>query len=393
MRTTPAKPSPSFLVEDEADAEFLRAIGARVSLVRDVVGQAEVNTVLIARADARAAREALTGMNLTATGRYIDLGRDGSLAALVQSYQGVDPLPLLDELARDIYFHEERPLSAWEAEEPKPGLSSGFGFLDPYLRWTCPELVIFAGPYGCGKSSLARLLAYKWADTIGRRDNARVSIVGWEDSVSTVKCEVLRYALEGDVKVLTSVQARRLADMQDRIRWTQRHPDDERLLQWYGDLVTHRAKYHGVRFFIFDPFNEHDSTRAKGEMETEYVRRVMIQFRKLVHGLGIVLLVVTHVSARSYDETGGIRPFRVANAAGSVQFGNKADRGVCILRASSLRDAASLNAEEHMVLNFDKNRVEEVMGRRGTIACVYDPMTMTLTFDPGATAEARKQWS
>jgi hypothetical protein len=33
------------------------------------------------------------------------------------------------------------------------------------------------------------------------------------------------------------------------------------------------------------------------------------------------------------------------------------------------------------------------MGRKGTIACVLDTKTLTLTLDPGATIEAMKQWS
>jgi hypothetical protein len=48
------------------------------------------------------------------------------------------------------------------------------------------------------------------------------------------------------------------------------------LLKWYCDLVEHRAKRDGVKFFIFDPFNEHDSTRAHNQTETEYVREMML---------------------------------------------------------------------------------------------------------------------
>jgi hypothetical protein len=180
--------------------------------------------------------------------------------------------------------------------------------------------------------------------------------------------------------------------MEERVGWTQRHPDDARLLQWYCDLVEHRAKRNEVRFFVFDPFNEHDSTRAPNQTETEYVREMMIKFRRLVHGLGIILIVVTHVSAKSYDETGKIKPFRIANASGSVQFGNKADRGICILRTGALKDASSTGADEHMLLHFDKAKDEEVMGQRGTVACVFDPKRMTLQEDPGATAKARQQW-
>ena len=147
------------------------------------------------------------------------------------------------------------------------------------------------------------------------------------------------------------------------------------------------------RFFIFDPFNQHDSTRGRNQTETDYVREMMMQFRKLVHGLGIILVVVTHVSAKSYDEAGGIKPFRIANASGSVQYGNKADRGICILRAKQLARFSSLGAPEHMVLYFDKAKDEETMGARGTIACAFDPKTMMLTKDGGATEKAQELWS
>jgi hypothetical protein len=237
------------------------------------------------------------------------------------------------------------------------------------------------------------MLAYKWADTIGRETDARASIVGWEDKLTTIKRELLRYSLGGDVASLNSAQAKRLADMETRVGWTHRDADDARLLSWYCDLVEHRAKRDGVRFFVFDPFNEHDATRGPNQTETEYVREMMTMFRKLVHGLGIILVVVTHVSAKSYDEAGKIKPFRVANASGSVQFGNKADRGICILRTAGLRDSSSVCADEHMVLHFDKAKDEEVMGRRGTVACVFDPKTLTLIEDQGATAKARQLWA
>jgi hypothetical protein len=379
---------PAFLTRGEADAAVLRSLGARVWCVGDRVGLAETDVILIARGGGR---EMLAGMNLGLSGRFVDLGPNGSLQAFVEGRH--DPLGSLDELAHDIYWHEERPLTHWAMPEPQRGRPSGIAFLNAYLMWTCSELAILAGPYGCGKSSFTRLLAYHWADTIGRKDGARVSIVGWEDKLHTIKREVLRYALGGDVATLDSAQAKRLCDMEDRVGWTQRHPDDARLIQWYCDLVEHRAKRDGVKFFIFDPFNEHDSTRAHGQTETEYVRDMMIKFRKLAHGLGIILVVVTHVSAKSYDDTGGIKPFRIANASGSVQFGNKADRGICILRTGVLKEESSLGADDHMVLHFDKNRDEEVMGRRGTVACVFDPKRMTLQEDRGATAKARQTWA
>lgn len=375
---------PVFLSDDEADVALLRKHGATAWRVGERIGIPDDNVILIARGDGR---DRLKGMNLGLNGRFIDLGRSGSLDAYLTG-KG-DPIAVLDNDAQDIFWHEERPLSQWPTPEPVQSKPSGFPFLNDHLRWASPELVILLGPYGCGKSNLARLLAYRWADTIGRKEGMRASLVGWEDKLSTVKREIERYA----------GTSQRIADMEGRVGWTQRHPDDARLLAWYCDLVEHRARRDGVRFFVFDPFNEHDSTRAPNQTETEYVRDMMIKFRKLVHGLGIIMIVVTHVSAKSYEETGKIKPFRIANASGSVQFGNKADRGICVLRTKALKDYASPNpedgtvAEEHMLLHFDKAKDEEVMGKRGTVACVFDPLRMSLTQDLGATMEARKLWA
>ena len=46
-----------------------------------------------------------------------------------------------------------------------------------------------------------------------------------------------------------------------------------------------------------------------------------------------------------------------------------------------------------MVLHFDKAKDEEVMGRRGTVACGFDPKRMTLDADEGATQKAREAWA
>lgn len=388
-----------YLVQGQADAARLRKVGAgNVLVVGEPANLADKDVILIAQSGGR---EQLIGMNLGRDGRFIDL--DGQ--TLTEYLEGrSDLLALLEQEARDIFWDEERPLSQWDVQPPKPGVSSGFSFLDPYLKWSAPgeyETVVIAGPYGCGKSSFARLLAYAWADNVGRKAGLRASIVGWEDTTFRVKHEVERYALttfrgnRARNGQLTSEQAARIVDMQDRVGWTQRLRDQARLLSWYHELVEHRAtrRRGRVGFFVFDPFNQHHSSRKAHQTETEYIAEVMQAMHELAQRLGVIIVIVAHVSAKSYDETGKIKPFRVANAAGSVQFGNRADRGICILKTTQLKAAASVPASHHMVLHFDKHKNEEDMGQQGTIACVFNPQEMRLVLDQGATVEAQKAWA
>jgi hypothetical protein len=380
--------APHFLVEAEADCTLLQELGASVSLIeRGIAGLAgNDNIVLVARGNGR---EQLAGMNLASTGRFVDLR--APLPEVIGDHP--DPLGLLDQMAHDVCWAEERPACDWpNPGPPVQGLSSGLQFLDPFLRWLVAELVILVGPYGCGKSSLARLLAYLWADLIGRKVGKRASILAMEDSFPTVKREISRFALGGDFAEYDSAQARRVLDMERRIGWVQRDLSEDRRIDWLCSIIEHRARHDNVGFFVVDPWNELDFAQPRDQTETQHMRELMTRFRRLSHSLQVVILIVTHLSARSYDEHGGIKPFRVANAAGSVQYGNKCDRGICVLRTSALAQSSSLGTEEHMLLRFDKAKSEETQGRRGTVACVFDPKHMTLSKDAGATEEARKQW-
>lgn len=376
------------LCDNEADAAEAREAGLHA--VAELTTPPPGNVLVLSRKNGLARLRGLVDRGLPkAMARYRDTSGYGGIVDLLEAVAITDGR--LFEGARDLYWHEERPLGDWDFPELEPGVTSGFTFLDPYLRWTAPEVCVIAGPYGCGKSSLARLLAIRWADLHGRHFDARASIVGWEDKGQIVRREVMRYAIDGRGEN-TPDDSQRVNDMLGRVGWTQRHSDERRLLSWYRDLMRHRAQHDGVRFFVFDPFNEHDQEKDARQSETDYVRDMMLEFRKVVHDIGAILIIVTHVSAKSYAEDGSPRPFRVANAAGSAQFGNKADRGICVLRTRKLR-GDGIGPQDHMVIRFDKAKDEETMGKLGTVACNFDAPRMGITFDASATAEVQDLWS
>lgn len=380
---------PAFIVQHEDDAALLRQWGASVWILEEAIGLPAAEVILIVRGNGL---ETLKGMNLAFSGRVVDLGVNGNLDAYVTGH--ADPIALLRNEARDLYAHEEAPVSVCKVDPLKPGVPCGIPFLHSHLRWRPGgELVVIAGPYGSGKSSFARLLAYTWADHAGRSENAHASLACWEDDLAVIKREIARYALEGDVTgAMSSAQVRRLLDMENRVHWTQRDADLLRDFDWYCKLIEHRARCDNVRFFVADPWNAFDSSRDVREIETQYVDKIMLRLQRMVEKLGITIVMVTHLSAKSYDDEGKVRPFRIANAFGSVNFGNKMHRGICVSRSRYLAESSDTGRDDHLILHFDKARNEEQMGIRGTVVCVYDPKTMGLTYDNGATAEVRKLW-
>jgi AAA domain len=235
---------------------------------------------------------------------------------------------------------------------------SGYPFLDPNLKWRIPELDVFAGPYGSGKSLLAQLLAFRFTATIGSAS----LLCSWEDEPAELRRNLALHALaHGDDP----------ADLLSRVHYVRRNPDDDRLIAWYADLVRYHNARYGTRFFVLDPWNEIDHVKDSRQSETDYVRDMMKEFRRLVNKLGIILIVVTHVPAKMIRGNGEIEPFRLAQAFGSVNFANKVDRGICVLRTKSL-------GGEHMILRFDKSKIERKMGRKGTTALVFDDEAHTL---------------
>jgi hypothetical protein len=113
------------------------------------------------------------------------------------------------------------------------------------------------------------------------------------------------------------------------------------------------------------------------------------QMTEFVQVHKIIMIVVTHISARSYDEEGGIRPFRIAQAHGSSHFGKMCDRGICVARTRMLQATSRLpeGERDRMIIRFDKAKDEESMGKIDTIAVRYDRNAMDIKPDHAATEE------
>jgi twinkle protein len=255
---------------------------------------------------------------------------------------------------------------------------SGLDFLDKNLgwRWRLPELVVMAGAYGSGKSTVAQNLAAAFVHGAGRELGSGAMLCSWEDNAAEVR---RNFSAFGD-----GVGA---MDLLNRVSYVRRHPDEDRLIAWYMDLVAYHKERYGTRFFVLDPWNEMDHQKDNRQSETDYVRDMMKAFRRMVDKLQIILIVATHVPAKIIKGNGDIEPFKIGHAFGSVQFANKADRGICVVRTKKFD-----KTNGHTIIRLDKSKIERRMGRKGTVAVRLEDRFFRFEFDGNVTNEIKEVW-
>jgi hypothetical protein len=302
---------------------------------------------------------------------------------------GDDLVRSIIESSESVFADEVHSFAEVHKPENVPSYNTGWQFLNPYLRWSEAELGVFAGPYAGGKSALAQMLACDFADVAGRQIGATASICAWEDAAWRVKRNIERFAETREDLIPLKGPSWRKTDLLKRTFRITCRPGGQRSIDWYLERAEQLYHRENCRFFVFDPWNQHDEERDRGDTETQYVNKMLREMNEFTASHKCIMIVVTHISAKSYDDEGNIRPFRIAQAHGSSHFGKMADRGICVARTRALPSAAG---EDRMIVRFDKAKDEETMGKIDTIAVKYDRDRMDIDVDDDATTELRELW-
>lgn len=296
---------------------------------------------------------------------------------------------------KHLHWDDVVPLAEMEMEEDFPVYTTGLPYLDryghqpsetkPWWRWRLQELVIMAGPYGCGKSTFGQMLAAGFVAGNWETLRSPAMLCSWEDIGSEVYRNIKRF---GD---------RRFPDLLKHVHFVRRRVSQDRLVSWYMELVRYHHDRYGTKFFLLDPWNHMDHRRDPKQTETDYVLAMMNEFRSLTEELGIIIIISTHVPSRVIRGNGGVEPFKIAHAHGSSQFGNRADRGICVVRTKGIdpnnADAGQLaRTRGHAIVRLDKGKVERLMGERHTIALSFDPENFQYTPDFRATRDIDDIW-
>lgn len=289
------------------------------------------------------------------------------------------------ENPKHLFWRDVQPLRFAPTTADFKTYPSGIGFLDKNLRWgwRLPELGVVAGPYSAGKSTVLQQLAFNFVRTNGKElGDTGALICAWEDEAAEVqhnlRCFVHGISCNGGIDY---------DYLFDKIQYVHREPDAERLISWYIDLVKfHHARF-GTKFFTLDPWNELDHRKDIKQLETDYIRDVLKEFRRLVDKLKIIILIATHVPAKMIKGDGSIEPFKIAHAFGSGNFGNKADRGICVVRTKKFEKERG-----HTIIRLDKAKVERKMGIKGTIAARLSDQFFSFDYDGHATSQVQDVW-
>jgi len=331
-----------------------------------------------------------------ATVEWID-GTDfeGGIESLIDA--GIDEI--LPE-ARDLYFNEVRPLAdAHEEPVTQERIPAGPDWAARNIRFRRRELICAAGPYGCGKSTLLQYVGIEWCrgpgalyeeghTQAGQLRERPVWFCTWEDDPVEQRDQIMRRCTFGKCEDGTPNEIAEARRIQRMILHTRPELDRSRDLGWYVERARYMSKKYGTNFFILDPWSEFDHEMEKGEQETQYVKKIMKELGKLSVELNAIFVVITHITKSKYSDDMSIRPFRVADAMGSVQFGSTATRGLCVQRVSTLA-----GNRDHMVVYFDKVKIERTMGKaREVIALSYYENSHELVQDIDATMEAARAW-
>lgn len=286
---------------------------------------------------------------------------------------------------QNLFWNDVRPLRDVPLEDAPPTYPSGIGFLDKNLgwRWRMRELMIVAGPYSSGKSTVLQQLAFNFVRTNRHElDGAGALLCAWEDEGADMQRNLRRF-----IKTMNREHGGDHDWMLDSIHYVSRPANKDRLIEWFVDLVNFHRRKHKTRFFSLDPWNEMDHMHDARKTETEYVREMMRLFRQVVDDLKIILPIATHVPAKLIRGDGSIEPFKIAHSHGSSQFANKSDRGLCVVRTKRFEP---ING--HTIWRLDKSKVEETMGRKGTVAARLNREAGVFEYDGNATVAVQDIW-
>jgi hypothetical protein len=406
--------------EDQAAAESILHLDARVLTEQlPVGGFGDDRSLLLVtnQVDPIEHSQQLIGLGVDPVLINFAVLPDGeTLASLAQT--DLAQLRAVLDHSRHAYSNVVRRVHEWEDEPEREIAPLGDDELSQLIRLRLGSFMVVLGGYGSGKSSVASIMSMRAASQPSSWGNLiEVSVCAWEDELVDYKARLRAFSTCGGEREMSAD----IATFERRFHWFQPYELGDKGLEQYIGHIEFLTRAFGVKVHVFDPWNSHAPNFETGENELRYINRLTSMLQRKARELDAAIILVTHIPKAATPDASTFRPFRTKDASGSGDFAAKADYGLCIQRTSffsrilkgeaeadgipsevsararQMAPSPQLIPDQHTVLFADKIKIEATaddpkMGRRGTLAFVYDRAINDLVYDPAATLLAQQVW-
>lgn len=240
---------------------------------------------------------------------------------------------------------------------------TGFPKLDEHgIRLVKGAFMAVIGPYGSGKSVLLRQLAVN----LWRLHGWRTLLTSFEEKIKPrYQRDLRRHIIGKPIEWWTDLDIERAdAEIRQAFRFLRRKRNTVLDADRFLDRIEYAVDVYGLDVVILDPINELDHCVPKGESKTDYMGRIIMQFKQLADDRGLLFIVAAHPPKDGVEKRLQKNSLLTVNdAADTAHFGNKADIGWAVWR----------ELDGPTLLHVDKMKDHESMGRPTMAELVLDP--------------------
>ncbi len=229
----------------------------------------------------------------------------------------------------------------------------GLPGVEKHLKFPGKGFVTVLGPYGSGKSTLMRQIAYNMQSIHGWK----TGITCFEESAKWRTVNAFRKIVIGKQKSVWTDAEILVADnwMRRTIVFFQKKPRELMDGARFLNRVEYAVKVYGLNMVIIDPLNELDHVWPAGKSKTEYIAEFIMAMKDLSHCYNFLTVCCIHPPTMSMRTQNNKKKkiFTLADGADSAHFGNKSDIGLCVWQAGN---------DGYTLVNIDKIKNRELYG-------------------------------
>lgn len=240
----------------------------------------------------------------------------------------------------------------------KQSFGVGWPELDSILKFYLGQFIVLTGIAGHGKSTFILNVLLRLA--LGQRIGSFLYVPENEAHLR----EKLRLMWPGDGDSF-GYFSREQCTIQSAIPHSVGEP--AHTIDWVLDRAAWAVTNRKAEIVLIDPWNELDRAKPKDQLMTDYIGESLMLIKQFCRSLNAIVVMVAHPT-KAISANGG-RVVSLADIEGSMNWYNKCDNGLIVVRETATNTAKVISA-----------KVREIgAGKLGSCSFYVDPNTGQFT--------------